>query len=274
MYGMNITQRSHFSEQEMENLNQDDSPQVGAHLKLLVRMASFGGLFFSLSGTGVICAGTESFHCSPNIWKASLAFNFFIFSLTWITYLPFRHTDRLLGNGLLGVLMLFSMFWMTGLSTIYFYFLFSPINNQIKTIALTGITAALLHRSYLIKSDINEAFKKNKSLLRQMYCDEGSSITFRREATALLEKARRDRNPFKSYHLYAALIASPFVLSLNKVLTPILGDGHGVFLVSAFFSFPLLLWGVGIFVQTVMTMVYYPIKLERETGKPVLLKDW
>jgi hypothetical protein len=63
-----------------------------------------------------------------------------------------------------------------------------------------------------------------------MYCDEGEVFTFCREAVGVLEKARTNRNPFKSVHVYAATIVEPFTLSLNKILTPTLGDGHGVFL--------------------------------------------
>ena len=70
------------------------------------------------------------------------------------------------------------------------------------------------------------------------------------------------------------MMVAPFVLVLNRVLTPVFGEGHGVFMVLAFFSVPILLWGVGILVQTIMTMIYYPIKLQRETGKSVLMKDW
>jgi hypothetical protein len=107
-----------------------------------------------------------------------------------------------------------------------------------------------------------------------MYHNNGATITFNREAIGLLQEARKDRNPFKSVYLYAAMLVSPVALTLNRLLSPVMGDGHGVFAVAAFFSVPILQWGVEIFVQTIAAMVYYPIKLQKETGKSVLLKDW
>jgi hypothetical protein len=61
---------------------------------------------------------------------------------------------------------------------------------------------------------------------------------------------------------------------INKLASPVVGDGHGIFAVTAFLSVPILQWGVEVFVQTMMTMIYYPIKIQQETGKPVTLKDW
>lgn len=246
----------------------------GDHLKDVVRFASFGGLFLSLGGTLFVWAGIDAFNGPSIVWEASLALNFLIFTLTWLTYIPFRKTDLLLGNGLLAILGLFNMFWMFGFAGFYFYFLFAPISAWPRAAALIGATTILLHRAHTIFSDIRYAFQKNKDLLGRMYCDEGTSLTFRREAVGLLEKARRERPSFRSIHLYAALFLAPFVLILNRALTPIFGDGHGVFMALAFLTLPFLQWGVEIFVQIFVTMIYYPIKLQKETGKPVLLKDW
>ncbi|MCS0608629.1 hypothetical protein NX773_10685 [Massilia solisilvae] len=251
-----------------------DLAQPGGHLRVLVRFASLGGLFISMLGTALIWAGTDSFNCSSAVWKASLGLNLVLSGLVWLVYLPFRNTDRVLGNGLLAMFMLFSMFWVFGFAMLYFYPLFAPMSSWARVIALVGITSLLIHRAFAIFRDIEKALSGNKGLLARMYCDEGRSITFSREAVGLLERARTDRNPFRSYHVYAAMVVAPFVLVLNRILSPIFGDGHGLFLVLGFFAVPITLWGVEIFVQTIVTMICYPIRLERSTGKPVLLKDW
>lgn len=248
--------------------------QPGGHLRVLVRFTSFGGLFISMLGTALIWAGTDSFNCSSAVWEASLGLNLILSGLVWLAYLPFRDTDQVLGNGVLAMFLLFSMFWVFGFSMLYFYPIFAPISSWSRTVALLGMTALLVHRGRAIFRDIKDAFGNNKDLLARMYCDEGATITFSREAIGLLEKARKDRNPFRSYHVYAALIVAPFVLVLNRILSPIFGDGHGLFLVLGFIAVPITLWGVEIFVQTIVTMIYYPVRLSRNTGKPVLLKDW
>jgi hypothetical protein len=257
-----------------ESTDRDDTSHVGDHLKIAVRLASFCVLFFSLFGTGIAWAGTESFNCSKIIWQTSLALGLTFSLLVWFVYLPFRNTNQLLGNGLLSIFFFLCAFLVFGFSGFYFYFLFAPINDFTRSVALSGMTATLLYRVYVIANDIKEAFQKDKNLFERMYCDEGASITFSRQAVGFLDRARKDRNPLKSIYVYAAMALSPFVLILNKLLTPAFGDGHGVFLISAFFSAPILLWGTDIFVQTIVTMIYYPIKLQKETEKPVLMKDW
>ncbi len=251
-----------------------DTSDVGSHLKAAVRLSSFGVLFFSLFGTAIAWAGTDSFHCSGVIWKASLALGLFFSVFAWVVYLPFRNTDQLLGNGLLSIFVFLCLFWLFGFAGFYFYFLFAPINSSIRAIALFGVTTTLLYRAYQTSKDIKEAFQKHKQLLDQMYCDEGTCFTFSRQSIRLLEKSRKNRNPFGSIHTYVAIITTPFVLVLNRIFSPVIGDGHGVFLILAFFSTPILLWGVETFMQTIATMIYYPIKLQRTTGKPVLMKDW
>jgi hypothetical protein len=249
------------------------TPRPGDHLKSLVRLASFGGLFLSLIGSFVVWAGTDAFNCSSSIWISSLETNLAVFLITWATYFPFKNTDRLLGHGLISTLILFSLFWLFGFSMFYFYFLFAPMNFWVRTIVLTGFTSTLLYRAFLIKNDIKQAFLNNRSLFNRIYFDNGTVIQYEQNSFVLLQEARIKRNYFKSVHTYAAISIAPLFLVLNRLTAPFLGEGHGVFMVSAFFSTPVLLWGIEILVQTIVTAIYYPIKLERETGKPVLMKN-
>lgn len=258
----------------MEKSINKDSAEVGSHLKRLVKLASFGGLFISTLGTGFAWAGSESFHSPSEIWKTSLLLNAFFFALTWLAYIPFRGTDRLIGNGVLALFLLLSFFWIFGFGGFYFYFLFAPMILSIRLTVLVIATSALAYHGFLISRDIKNAFHNKEKLFQRMYHEEGRCYTFERNSIARLQNARKDRNPFKSIHGIAAIIITPFILMLNKLLTPILGDGHGFFWIMAFFCLPMMLWGVELFVQTIMTMIYYPVKLERETGKPVLMKDW
>ncbi|WP_156116720.1 hypothetical protein [Massilia sp. 9096] len=249
------------------------TPSPGDHLRSLVRLASFGGLFISLIGSFVIWAGTDAFNCSPSIWKSSLETNVATFLITWATYIPFKNTNRLLGHGLISTLILFSLFWLFGFAMFYFYFLFAPMNFWTRAIILTGFTTMLLYRAFLIINDIKQAFQDNQNLFSRIYFDNGTAIFYDQNSFALLQEARRKRNPFKSFHAYAAIVIAPFFLAVNRITEPFVGEGHGVFMVSAFFSAPILLWAIEIFVQTIVTTIYYPIKLYLETGKPVLMKN-
>lgn len=253
---------------------QDNTPGAEDHLKDVAMTTSSCGLFLSLVGTFFVWAGVNAFNCPEIVWKAALTINLSSYVLTWIIYLKFRYTDHLLGKGLVVFLLFFNLFWLFGFATFYFYFLFAPINSWARSIALISITLVLMHRAILIHFDIKSALKSKQGLFDRIYYNNGESIIFNAEAFGTLQKARKDRNPFKSFYVYAAMFIAPFVLVLNRLLSPIMGDGHGVFAVTAFLSVPILQWGVEIFVQTTMTTIYYPIKLLLQTGKPVLLKDW
>jgi len=253
---------------------QEYIPQAGDYLWRLVKLASLGSLFFSLSAAGFIQGGTEDLHAPPLVWKISLIMSFLCFIATWIAYIPFRKTDRLLGNGLLGMFALLGFFWLFGFAMFYFYFLFAEINNWFRAIVLFGVTTALAYRCWIIFNDIKQAFASQKTLLSRIYIDEGSALTYRREAVGLLEEVRPERSPFKDWYVNIVILMIPFTLVWDRLLTPVVGASHGVFLVLAFLVVPLLLWGAGIVVQFIVLMIYYPLKLERETGKPVLMKNW
>jgi hypothetical protein len=258
----------------MEHSKNLSSAHSREHLKNLVKLVSFGGLFLSASGTAFAWAGTESFNCSSTIWKVSLTLNLLLFLLTWVAYLPFRGTSKLIGNGILAVFFLLSFFWIFGFAGFYFYFLFAPIALTLRLTILLIVTSTIFYHAFSINDDIRKAFLHHGKLFNEMYHDEGMSFSFKREAVRLLQSSRKNRNPFKSIHSILAIIVIPFVLVLNRLLTPFFGDGHGFFLVMAFFCVPMMLLGVEMFVQTAVTMIYYPVKLERDTGKPVLMKDW
>ncbi len=208
------------------------------------------------------------------VWQVSLIINMVLFVAIWFFYLSVRNTDKLIGNGIIAIFGLFSFFWLFGFSMFYFYFLFAPLNFYLRIFALASVSLLLLHRGYLISKDITDTINNKKSLFDKMYVDEGTSFTFTRAAVGYLEKARPVRNSFYSFHGYAAMLVAPFVLILNRILTPITGDGHGVFMITAFFSVPLMMWGMELVVQTIYLMIYFPLEIHRNTGKDVLMKDW
>lgn len=250
------------------------SPHNSDYIKSVARTASFSGLFLSLVGTFFIWAGVNAFNCPEIIWETSIAINLTSFIFTWMTYFAFRNTEQLIGKGLIDLLMLFNLFWLFGFSMFYFYFIFAPLKPWVRTTVLTSFTTALILQGCFVLHDIKKTLTENKDLFDKIYCLTDGSITFNKEAASTLQMAYRDRNPFKSIFLYTAMLITPLILILNRLLSPLIGDGHGVFIITAFLSLPILQWGMKIFTQTIAVMIYFPIKLKKKTGTPVLLKDW
>ena len=257
-----------------KKVKQQNLPDASDPLKDVTVTTSFSGLFLSLVGTFFVWAGVNSFNCPDIIWEAALTINLSSFVLTWIVYCQFRNKVQLIGKGLIALSMFFNLFWLFGFSMFYFYFLFAPIFFWIRVIALISMTLVITYRAILIIFDIKSVLKAKQGLFDRIYYNDGESITFNVEAFGVLQRSRKDRNPFKSFYVYAAMFIVPFMLTLNKLLSPVMGDGHGVFAVTAFLSIPILQWGADIFTQTIVTTIYYPIKLQLKTGKSVLLKDW
>jgi len=243
-------------------------------MKSVAKTASFSGLFLSLIGTFFIWAGVNAFNSQEIIWKTSIAINLTSFIFTWIVYFIFRNTEQLVAKGLMDFLMLFNLFWLFGFSMFYFYFIFAPIKPWVRATALTSFTAALILQGCFALDDIKKAFRDREDLFDKIYCLTEGSIIFNKKAVNVLQESCRDRNPFKSVFLYSAIFAMPLTLILNRILSPAVGDGHGVFTVTAFLSLPILQWGMKIFAQTMAIMIYFPIKLKKKMGTPVLLKDW
>jgi hypothetical protein len=170
--------------------------------------------------------------------------------------------------------MLLNLFWLFGFSMFYFYFIFAPLKPWVRATVLTSFTTALILQGLFVLHDIRKAFSEKKDLFGKIYCLTEGSIIFNKNAVDVLQEACRDRSPFKSIFLYVAISVMPITLILNRLLSPVVGDGHGVFIVTAFLSLPILQWGIKIFAQTMAIMIYFPIKLKKKTGTPVLLKDW
>jgi hypothetical protein len=108
----------------------------------------------------------------------------------------------------------------------------------------------------------------------RIYIEEDDAFYYLHSSVRTLEEVAPARDPFKSYHLYAALLITPFVVVLNRMLTPYTGSGHGVFIVLSFFGLPMMLFAMGVMVRSFIMMVYYPIKLRKTTGKPVLMRGF
>ncbi len=131
----------------------------------------------------------------------------------------------------------------------------------------------MIHWGYKVWDDVMEALQKN-GMFSKAYVDEGEAFYYSYDFMQKFEEVQKTRSPFKSYHLWFALALSPFVVILNRVLTPYTGSGHGVFMILSFLGLPMSLWIIGMAVRAYILMIHYPIKLQRQTGKPVLMRGF
>lgn len=242
------------------------------HQQRFALYGSLCALFFFLFANVIIWAGIEAFAISTVILKISILVSALSFLTIWGIYILLKKSNFAIYNGLISTLILLSIFWTFGFAMFYFYFLFAPINLASRTIALTTQTFLLISRGRRTFLNIQEKFKQNRNIFDSIYVDVITSFELRCDSALLNKKLAKNHDPFVAIYFFLALATAPFVLSLNRLTTPILGDGHGVFITLAFFSAPICIWGIDIMVQVVTIRIFYPIRLHKLTGKPVLIK--
>ena len=235
-------------------------------LLMATKISSFSGTFMTLVSTGVVQAATEDMKIQTDFaWKFGLWYALFSFVVPWLIYLRYRNSGLLLPRQISmvigGGVGAFSMFSFVGY---FFYFGFAPIPIWAHILGMGGGLGVFGYWGYLVWGDVMTALQKH-NLFATIYVEKDDAILYYRN-----KKAFSDRSPFKSIHLYAAMLVAPFTFVLNRVLTPYTGSGHGVFIVLAFFGVPMTMFMIGSAVQVYILTIYYPIKLQRQTGKPVI----
>ena len=244
--------------------------QLAASFKVTVWFGPFGMLL----GTGFIWAGTADFKTSDMPWIIGLWYTLFISLATPVLYFSFRKTSPLWVNGVMGFISgLVPIACVWGMATHFFYFAYAPMPRWASWIGLYGGAAVMLHWGYKVWIDVMDALH-TKGLYAQAYVEQEKAFYFSWNFGPLLDNVQKYRDPFKSYHIWLAIAIAPFTVVLNRILSPITGSGHGVFLIMSFLGLPLTLFVIGIAIRTYILMIYYPIKIQLKTRKPVLMRDF
>jgi hypothetical protein len=250
------------------------SPEHKYQLESTFKFSIWGGPFMMLLGTGFIWAGTVDFKTSDTPWVIGLCYVVLMLIISPVLYFSFRKESPLWVNGIMAFLS-----WIVpaacvfGMAAHFFYFAYAPMPSWASWLGIYGGAALMLHWGYKCWNEVMVALHP-KGLYSQAYLEEAKAFYYSWDFMQKLEDTQKYRDPFKSYHMWFAIAISPFVLVLNRMLTPFTGSGHGVFLVMSFLGLPFTLWIIGHAVRVYILMLHYPIKIQRATGKPVLMRDW
>jgi hypothetical protein len=239
-----------------------------------VKTSCFGGAFVMLVATAGIWAGAGEFNLSSVFWKIGLWYTLGLFVVIPVIYFYFRQSNLLWPFAIMGFLgMGIPGLSVMGPGAYFFYFGFAPMPLWAHVLGLVGGIGMSYYWGRLVWHDVMTALN-NKAMFDRIYIEEDDAFYYLHSSVRTLEEVAPARDPFKSYHLYAALLITPFVVVLNRMLTPYTGSGHGVFIVLSFFGLPMMLFAMGVMVRSFIMMVYFPIKLRKTTGKPVLMRGF
>lgn len=244
----------------------DDSSPIDFHGKLAVLELMVGsllaGVYFTLSQLGVMAAP---------VWKLALAVQLFVSIGLFFHYVMNRRSRRLWVEGIVSMLalvpwLMIALFWL-------FYLLSIPISAVLKASVIVACFALIGRHAFLVLSDFRRA-AKIESVVQTIYHDNGKNLILRHSCGGYIDHLTA-RNPLKEGVLSMIAYLAPFAAALGGNVNHVFGESvgpHVLCVVLSLLGFPMTLAVIGNFyVRSLFFRVYLPLKLERQTGKKVIL---
>jgi hypothetical protein len=214
----------------------------------MTKAASFMGVPLTLFATLGIYLATDDMKIQTDFaWKFGLWYALFCFVGSWLIYFRYRKSKLFIPKVINSFIAASGVFSLFGFSMFFFYFGFAPMPMWAHILGVGGGLGLSIYWGYLVWGDVMTALHKG-DLLSRIYVEKEDAIYYMYRSIKN-KKPLSDRTPFKSFHIYAAMLVAPFAVVLNRVLTPYAGSGHGVFMVLSFFGLPMILTMVGFAVQ-------------------------
>ncbi len=231
------------------------------------------GIVLGLVPTGIYYAAFSDFGTTMLPWKICAAITVLVPICTFVHYAFNRRKRRMWWAGcasLLGVIpiwLLLGSWWL-------FYFAFAPMPVWVRTAALALCGLGTMYWLTLVWRDYVR-ITESQQLEQQLFKHEPSHIVFSIASGSRILPFLNQRNPFTKLHVWAGTTLAPIfvgiLLTSSHVLQGFKGP-HVVFLTESFFAFPLSQYVLAYLgLRIAFFDVYLPLKLERETGKKVIL---
>lgn len=190
----------------------------------------------------------------------------------YVHYLLNRRSRRLIWEGVT-VCVGFVPTWMLLGSYWLFYFCFAPMSVAIRSIALLmclAVTATWAWLSWAAFARENERL----GLLERLFKDEGDRIVYPDESDSVIGKLD---GPGKSIAVpyWLVSVLGPILIGYSMLSARLFegnGGPHGMFIILSAIGLPVTCWLLTkFFVRFAYFHIYLAIKLERKTGKKVIL---
>ncbi|WP_157776356.1 hypothetical protein [Burkholderia stabilis] len=243
----------------------DGSP-IDMHGKLAVLELAVSmivvAMYYVLSKMGVMAA---------SLWKSVLLAQIFVSIVIYFHYVMNRRSRRLWVEGVVSVLALAP--WAMIAFAWLFYISSIPMSGNLKVSVIIVCFLIIGWHSFMVLSDFRRAARKD-AVVNTIYYDDGSNLIFRNSLIGYIDKLT-SRNPLKGSLLsgvgYLMPLAAAFGMSVNHIFGENIGP-HVACVVLSVLGFPMSVWLVGnACVRSIFFRVYLPLKLEKKTGKKVLL---
>ncbi len=244
----------------------DDGSPIDFHGKLAAIELAIGllvaGIYYVFSQLGVM---------ANSLWKWVAIAQICVSTVLFFHYFMNRQSRRLWVEGVvslfaLGPWLMISLVWL-------FYLSYISIPIMLRASVIVICFAIIGWHSVMVFLDFRRAAKK-ESVLTTIYYEDGGELIFRNSMSGYIDKLT-SRNPLKGSLLsvvgYSAPFAAAFGLSANHIFGENIGP-HVLCVILSLLGFPMSIWIIGnAYVRSLFFRVYLPLKLERQTGKKVIL---
>lgn len=256
-----------FEENALDGIESTRS-RVSDHAKLAGCVLVIGSL-----PTILYAIAFSQFEGSELPWKISMAIQLASSSLIFVHYLTNRNSSRMWYEGCAATLAGVA-FWFALGSCSFVYFGFAPMPFIERVFALTFFLLGTIFWMSLVWVDYvkkDEEFRLRETL----YIEEAERVIYWGAKADGIVARLPQRNPFTRAHFWLVSMFGPLLGGICIIVLKIVPQSsgpHAMFLVLSFLSFPLSQWILGYLVlRTVYFHIYLPLKIERETGKKVIL---
>ncbi|WP_155640099.1 hypothetical protein [Burkholderia territorii] len=244
----------------------DDGSPIDFHGKLAAIELAIGllvaGIYYVFSQLGVMAA---------SVWKLIVIVQLFVSTILFIHYIANRRSRRLWIEGIVSLFalapwLMISLAWL-------FYILYIPMSVALKSLVIAICFAVIGWHSFKVWWDFDSAAKK-ESVVNTIYYESGGNLVFRNSLGGYIDQLT-SRNPLKGSLLamigYSLPFAAAFGLSANHIFGENVGP-HVLCVVLSVLGFPMTVWIFGnAFVRSIFFRVYLPLKLEKKTGRKVVV---
>ncbi|MGU3778780.1 hypothetical protein [Burkholderia metallica] len=246
----------------------DDGSPIDFHGKLAAIELAIGllvaGIYYVFSQLNVM---------ADSLWKSIVVVQFCISIVLFIHYIFNRRSRRLWVEGVvslfaLGPWLMIALVWL-------FYISYVPMPEIFRVSVIAVCFAIIGWHSFKVFLDFRRAVK-NESVIKTIYYESGENLIFRNSLGGYIDQLT-SRNPLKGSLLsvvgYSMPFAAAFGLSANHIFGENVGP-HVLGVILSLLGFPMSIWIIGnAYVRSIFFRVYLPLKLERKTGRKVILSS-
>ncbi|MBK1823918.1 hypothetical protein [Burkholderia orbicola] len=245
----------------------DDGSPIDFHGKLAVIELAIGllvaGIYYVFSQMGVM---------SGSLWKSVVIVQLCVSAVLFIHYIANRRSRRLWVEG---VVSLFAMVPWLMISLVWLFYVSYVMPVMLRSLVIVACFLIIGWHSLKVWLDFSRAVK-SESIVGTIYYESGEGFVFRNSLGGYIDKLT-SRNPLKGSLLamigYASPFAAAFGLSANHIFGESVGP-HVLCVILSILGFPMSIWILGnAYVRSIFFRVYLPLKLEKKTGRKVVISS-